>query len=533
MIETAAALGPMVTSPHRLASMAGLDVLRRGGNAAEALVATLATLAVVYPHMTGLGGDGFWLLVPPAKIGGDPVAIDGAGAAGRQVTQALYRSRGLDRIPARGPLSANTLPGAVASWDAALAAAAPSRARGRLPLADLLQPAIHYAASGVPLARGLAVDSARHAAALAECPGFGDMFGDTVPGTPVRRPRLAATFRDLAAEGLDGFYRGDLARRIASDLRAVGAPLDAEDLAACHARQVAPLILRPAGMRVFNLPPPTQGLVSLLILGVADRLPLGDVPGGPAHVHALVEASKRAFAVRDRAIGDPGAMTERPDVTLGADWLDRAAAGIDPVRALAWPEPDPDRGGDTVWCGAVDEAGGMASAINSIFHEFGSAVVLPSTGITWQNRGASFTLGPDGPRALAPGRKPFHTLNPACALFDDGRRMVYGTMGGEGQPQTQAAILTRFARFGEPLQAAVTAPRWLLGRTWGEDSVSLRVEADLGDATIARLIEAGHAVSAVPRLSAVMGHAGAIVLRPDGVREGAADPRSDGIVACV
>ncbi len=536
MIETTRALGPMVTSPHHLASQAGLDMLRQGGNAAEALVATLATLAVVYPHMTGLGGDGFWLLAPPG--GGDPVAIDGAGRAGRRVSAGFYRERGLDAIPSRGPLSANTVPGAVASWISALAVAARwSGPDPRLPLEALLEPAIHYASAGVPVPRGLAEDCARLAGTLGCEPGFLDMFGPTAAGAPVRRPGLAATLRALAEEGLDGFYRGRLAHRIAADLVTVGAPVEYADLAFGHAAEVAALALRIGDLRLFNVPPPTQGLVSLLILGVADRRPAGDEAGGFAHVHGLVEATKRAFRVRDRVIGDPGAMTESPASFLADAWLDRAAAGIDAARALPWPEPDPDRGGDTVWCGAVDAEGGMASAINSLFHEFGSGVVLPETAITWQNRGTSFVLTPsgqpDGPRALAPVRKPFHTLNPAMAFFADGRRMAYGAMGGEGQPQTQAAVLTRYARFGVPLQEAVTAPRWLLGRTWGEDAMSLRVEADLGAATIDRLREAGHAVSLVPRLSAVMGHAGAIVSRPDGVREGASDPRSDGAVAAI
>ncbi len=534
MIETPRALGPMVTAPHHLAATAGLDVLRAGGNAAEALVATLAALAIVYPHMTGLGGDAFWLLAPP---GADPIGIDGAGHAGRQVTTALYRDCGLAAIPARGPLAANTVPGGVASWKQALSIASTWSRAPRPTLFALLEPAIRLAETGVPLARGLALDSARLAGRLGAEPGFLDTYGETVAGTPVRRPRLASTLRHLAVDGLDGFYHGALADRIAADLARVGAPLDREDLAAGRASVVTPLTVTLGdGIRLFNLPPPTQGLVSLMILAIHDRLPWAAArpgeDGGFAHVHALVEAAKHAFRVRDGALGDPGRVPATLGTELEADALERAAAAIDPHRASAWPDAIGDAGGDTVWCGAVDAEGGMASAIGSIFHEFGSGVVLPDTGITWQNRGSAFTLDDDGPRALAPGRKPFHTLNPAMAFFPDGRRMVYGTMGGEGQPQTQAALFTRYARYGLDLQPAVTAPRWLLGRSWGAEEVSLRTEADLPAAADGTLARAGHDVAVVPPRSALMGHAGAIVLRPDGVREGATDPRSDGGVAC-
>jgi gamma-glutamyltranspeptidase len=209
--------------------------------------------------------------------------------------------------------------------------------------------------------------------------------------------------------------------------------------------------------------------------------------------------------------------------------LDTMAARIDLRRALPWPQPP--AAGDTVWFGAIDAQGRAASVIQSTYFEFGSGVVLPQTGITWQNRGSSFRLAPDGWNALKPGRKPFHTLNPALARFDDGRTMVYGTMGGEGQPQTQAAIFTRYARFGQGLQAAVTAPRWLLGRTWGADSVTLKIEDRFDPALCEALRAAGHDVEMMAPYTPTMGHAGAIVRHPDGVLEGATDPRSDGAVA--
>lgn len=527
MIETARTLGGgMVTAPHRLAAEAGLDMVRRGGNAVEALVATLAVLAVVYPHMTGLGGDGFWLFAPGGATG-DPVAIDAAGRAGEGATDARYAGRAL--VPFRGPGAANTVPGAVSGWAAALAASGPRA----LPDAALLEPAIAYAEAGVPVARGLAAEFERRLPELADVPGFRAAFapgGQALPtGAILRQPALAASLRALAADGFESFYRGKLARGLAADLARVGAPVTAADLARHAARPVAPLAIDlPAG-RVFNLPPPTQGLVSLLILALHARLPPAP-PDAFGHVHGLVEASKRAFRVRDAALGDPDAMRKSPACFLSDGFLAREAAAIDPHRAAPWPAP-PDAG-DTVWCGAIDRAGGVASAIGSVFFEFGSGVVGEETGVLFQNRGASFLLAGDGPRRLAPGRKPFHTLNTALAFLRDGRRMAYGTMGGEGQPQTQAAIWTRHVVHGIELQEAITRPRWLLGRTWGETETRLRIEDGFGADTLAALAAAGHDLVPMPAWSQAMGHAGAVVLRPDGVREGASDPRSDGSAAC-
>jgi gamma-glutamyltranspeptidase len=295
-----------------------------------------------------------------------------------------------------------------------------------------------------------------------------------------------------------------------------------------RAREVAPLSVGVTGAELFNLPPPTQGLASLMILALFDRLGVRQADGFD-HVHGLVEATKQAFLVRDRIIGDPASLPDEPARWLDAATLDRLAGRIDPARALAWPAPVND--GDTVWLGAIDQAGRAASMIQSLFFEFGSGLVLPDTGILWQNRGSAFSLDGDGPRALAPGRKPFHTLNPALARFADGRVMVYGTMGGEGQPQTQAALFSRYALFGADLQDAISAPRWLLGRTWGEDSVSLKLESRFDAALVARLRAAGHAVELVEPMTSLMGHAGAVVRHVDGKFEGASDPRSDG-AAC-
>jgi len=212
--------------------------------------------------------------------------------------------------------------------------------------------------------------------------------------------------------------------------------------------------------------------------------------------------------------------------------LNALAAEIDPVRALPWT--DPAHPGDTIWMGCIDAAGRAVSFIQSVYWEFGAGVVLRDTGICWQNRGTSFSLDPRALNHLRPGFKPFHTLNPSMALFDDGRVMPFGTMGGEGQPQTQSAVFTRYARFGQSLQQAVSAPRWLLGRTWGDQSTTLKLESRFDLDLVLALRDAGHAVEMLPdAFSDIMGHAGALVRNPDGLIEGAADPRSDGTVAAL
>ena len=514
----------MVTAPHHLASQAGLEVLRDGGNAIEAAVAVAATLAAVYPHMTGIGGDGFWVIAEPD---GRVHAIHGCGGAAEQADLALYA--GLDAVPTRGPLAANTVAGTISAWTAALAGT-----DGKLPLERLLRDAIHHAEEGVAITRGGADIAAAKGGELREQPGayaaiFEPEGRPLREGEMLRQPALGRTLRMLAAYGLDDFYRGALAELLADDLAALGSPVARADLAAHNPTRPAPLHARIRGADLYNSAPPTQGFASLLILALFDRLSV-DAPDGFDHVHGLVEATKQAFLLRDRHVGDPAFH----DVDLQAllddeDALDLMARGIDRSRALPWPQPP--TAGDTCWFGTADGEGRVVSAIQSTYFEFGSGVVLPRTGITWQNRGSSFRLSDGGWNALKPGRKPFHTLNPALARFDDGRTIAYGTMGGEGQPQTQAAIFTRYARFGVGLQQAVSAPRWLLGRTWGEQSTTLKIEDGFDASLYDSLITAGHDLERIGPQSAIMGHAGALVRGADGLLEGATDPRSDGQVA--
>ncbi|HET9403663.1 MAG TPA: gamma-glutamyltransferase family protein [Burkholderiales bacterium] len=520
----------MAVAPHALAAQSALDVLREGGNALEAMIAAAATIPVAYPHMNSIGGDSFWLV---RGLRGAPRGIDACGAAARAASIEWYAARGMAQaIPFRGGVAANTVAGTLSGWDAAFRI---SRTwGGRLPLKRLLADAIHYAERGVAVTASQSSATAAKRSELESQPGFRETFlpGGAVPpaGSRFRQPRLAHTLARLARAGLADFYAGKLAKAIARDLATVGSPLAAEDLRRHRARLVTPLALKHSLGTVYNLPPPTQGLVSLLILGMLDALEVGMAgPASADYVHLAVESTKRAFAVRDHCLTDPAYMTVDPQALLAPGKIRELAANVDRGRAARWGAGRPPA--DTVWLGVVDAAGRSVSMIQSIYHEFGSGVVLEESGINWQNRGCSFSLDPKALNSLKPGRKPFHTLNPALAVLNDGRVMVYGTMGGDGQPQTQAAVFTRIAVFGMDPQQAVSAPRWLLGRTWGQSSDSLKLESRFSTGVVADLARRGHEMEVLGEHDEAMGHAGAIVRHGNGVLEGGADPRSDGCVA--
>ncbi|MDE7540678.1 gamma-glutamyltransferase family protein [Gluconobacter sphaericus] len=523
------ALGGMVTSPHHLASQAGLEVLREGGTAIEAVVATASTLAVVYPHMTGLGGDAFWLICYPD---GRTMAIDACGALAMGAEHTLYADAGHTTIPWRGGLAANTVAGTVSGWEAALELS--SEIRDPLPLDRLLRDAIHYAEHGRVVSESEGALLAQKQPELMSNPTLARIcFPDGKPwraGSIRKSPELAQTLRMLNRDGLRSFYNGLLARSLAADLAAAGSPVRSLDLLAHRAEVKEPLHAQTSDGFLYNTAPPTQGVSSLLILALSDHLSRTDGPESFAHVHGLVEATKQAFLYRNRHTdGSEHSEALARELLADPSRLEAMASRISMTHAIPWTEKT--QWGDTTWMGAIDRNGVAVSMIQSLYFEFGSGVMLPQSGLFWQNRGSSFRLEHSGWNILRPGAKPFHTLNPAAARLQDGRTMVYGTMGGEGQPQTQAAIFSRHVRYGVPLQEAICRPRWLLGRTWGDESLSLKVEPGFSPDVMSQLEAAGHTVEALSEQSIIMGHAGALIRHENGRLEGATDPRSDGAVA--
>jgi len=524
-LHTAGHRRGVVAAPHHAAAEAGRAILAEGGNALEAMIAMAATIVAVYPHMNHIGGDGFWLV---RERNGRVRALMGAGRAGADARIDLYREHGYDDIPARGPLAALTVPGAVAAWMLALEVA--KAQGGRLPLALLLEAATRHAGDGYVVTKSQTRLTTEKLAELKDVPGFAATFlADGKPpeaGTVRRQPALAATLAHLAKAGLEDFYRGDVGREIAADLARIGSPVTRADLERARATVAEPLSVAIDAATLYNTPPPTQGLASLIILALFARLRVGEAEGFE-YVHGLVESTKRAFRVRDRTITDPDRVTAPPEPFLDGKFLDGEVARIDRRKAARWPSSG--GAGDTIWMGAADASGLAVSYIQSIYWEFGSGCVLPATGVLMQNRGASFSLDPKSLNALAPGRQPFHTLNPALAILRDGRVMAYGTMGGEGQPQTQAMVFARHVLYRQPLAEALDRPRWLLGRTWGSTVTNLRLEDGFDGNVIDRLLAAGHDVEVLPaRYSDTMGHAGAVVLHPDSMLEGGHDPRADG-----
>ncbi|MPZ38798.1 MAG: gamma-glutamyltransferase [Rhizobiales bacterium] len=522
-LHTAGHRRGVVCAPHSAAAEAGRAVLAEGGNALEAMVAMSASIAVVYPHMNGIGGDGFWLVREPS---GRVRALMAAGRAGELARPELYRD--YDAIPSRGPLAALTVPGAIGGWMLALEAA--KAMGGALPLDVLLGHAIRQAGEGTPVARSLADLTAAVAGELKLVPGFAQTFliDGKAPevGHVLRQAALAATLEQLAHEGLADFYRGDVAREVAADLERVGSPVTRADFRRNGATIAEPLSITIDAGTIYNTPAPTQGLAALMILALFERLGVKEAESFD-HVHGLIEAAKRALRVRDRTITDPDRSPQPSERFLADAFLDAEAAAIDRRKAEPWLTSEGK--GDTVWMGAADGSGLVVSYIQSLYWEFGSGVVLPRTGVLMQNRGTSFSLDRRALNALEPGRLPPHTLNPALAVLRDGRIMAYGTMGGDAQPQIQAALFTRHVLYRQPLEEALDRPRWFIGRTWGSAHGSVMLEGRFDGNLIDRLMSAGHDVDVMAApYAGNMGHAGAVVLHPNGTLEGAHDPRADG-----
>ena len=522
LVQSASSRLGMVTSPHALATQCGVKVLEHGGNAVEAAIATVAALCVTYPHFCGLGGDAFFIIADPK---GQIQNISGIG----QATQNTSGYAGNN--PLRGPRSALTTAGLVdalrCAWDIS------TQMGGRASWASLLQPAIDLARDGHAVSASEQFWLAFRSAQAHEIPNVFSAFAHAgrVPdvGTFRRQLQLAHTLETLAFRGPRDFYEGSLARRLAQGLVNAGSPLTATDLALTRARVEEPLRLPYRGGTLVAHRPPTQGITTLQIMGILERFDLRAIPEGSAdYYHLLVEAIKQAFLDRNRYLADPDHAEVPMDRLLSVDHLDTQAGAIDVHRALDWPHSF--QTGDTVYVGTRDVHGNAVSALATVYFDWGSGVMAGDTGVLWHNRGAAFSLDAKHPNALAPGKRPFHTLNPGMYLIDGKPSIIYGTQGADGQPQTLAAILTRMIDYRmEPLRA-LAQPRFLLGKTFSDPADSLKIESDVPLAVQVELARRGHLLRTVDTQSPLMGHPGAILFDPEsGLMLGAHDPRSDGL----
>jgi gamma-glutamyltranspeptidase/glutathione hydrolase len=524
----------MVACPHALASQAGVDALRAGGTAVDAAIAAGAALAVLYPHMTSLGGDAFWLIYDARSR--KVRHLDGGGRASASASAGWFAERGHAEIPYRGVLPATlTTPGAVASWCEA------HREYGKLPLRRSLEAATALARDGFPVGARLArwIDSS--AAELAPHAESAAIFlpqGKAPPaGSTLRNEKLARTLDALADGGRAGFYEGEVAREMDRFSRARGGFFRAADLAAQTARWGEPLRGSYRGVTIYETPAPTQGFAVLEMLNLVEPFDLrGKEWLGADHAHLLVQAKQIAYHDRDRYLADPAFSDVPMDKLVSKAYAQERRALMDPQRALAWDKL-PSYGslrGDTVFVGAVDAEGNAAALINSLYGVFGSCVVAGETGVVLQNRSAYFSLDPAHPNCVAPGKTPLHTLIASLAFRTTERGdqlwSVLGCMGADGQPQIHAQAYVAMIDFGRDIQEAVQAPRWLSGRFGlGEARDTLHIESRFPSGTIAELERRGHKLDRWGPWNELAGHAHGIVIDPaSGERIGGADPRSDG-----
>ncbi|WP_010275677.1 gamma-glutamyltransferase [Paenibacillus senegalensis] len=521
-----------VTSPHYLATLAGYDLMKKGGHAVDAAIAINAVLCVVYPHMAGIGGDLFALVWdnPRSAIR----ALNGSGAACGRATRRFYGENGHSSIPSRGPLSAITVPGAVDAWHSLHAE------YGKLPWKELFAPAIDYAQNGFPVTFKLSRflhrfqdEISRHGeAARMLLPGG----TPAKPGDMMRLPDLGLSLQQIAEQGAEVFYQGELARTITGKLEQAGGLMRLDDFQAHRSTWEPTISTTYRGYEIHQTQPNTQGIAALMILNYLERFDLSEVGDQSAeYYHLMAEAAKLAFTYRDRWVTDPKHLDIPIKELLSKDYVEEVLKHLDMNKAgdrekhrEQLPHIGVNR--DTVYMAAVDDEGNAVSLIQSIYHEFGSMYIPEGTGILLQNRGSFFALDQHHPNTLEPGKKTFHTIIPAMALKDGKPFMLYGSMGGEGQPQTQAALITRVIDFGYNIQQAIEAPRWLYGRTWGAATDSFKLEARVASSVLEMLQTKGHLAEFTVDWSEEMGHAQGIVFdRKQGALSAGADPRGDGL----
>jgi gamma-glutamyltranspeptidase/glutathione hydrolase len=520
--STAYAPGGMVATSQPLASAAGLEVLRDGGNAIDAAIAAAAVLTVTEPHMTGIGGDMFAIiwLAKEQKL----VALNAAGRAGSLMTREILQQRGFQAGSQQGAMSV-TVPGALAGWDLLL------RTHGTRKLAEVLEPAIGYARDGFPVSPIIAAQWGDQAAFLEKDPGAAATFlpDGHAPkaGEWFRNPDYARTLKAIADSGIATFYGGSIGQGIVARLRELNGFITVDDLRSNRPDWVTPISVPFRGYRVWEMPPSNQGIAALEMLRILEPYDLKAMGhNSPAYLHHLIEAKKLAYADLERFVGDADHLDMSADQLLTDEFIAERRRNLDPTRAKERVDPGPARTkSETIYLSVADSAGNMVSFINSIYDYFGSGIVVPGTGFALHNRGAGFTLSPNLPNTVAPGKRPFHTLIPGFVTRTvDGREqpyMSFGLMGGGVQAQGHVQFLMNYFVFGMDLQAAIDAPRF---RHY--DGQRVAFESPIGDHVRAALAAMGHVIIEQPTIA--FGGAQAIVRLPRGFAAGS-DPRKDGM----
>lgn len=511
--------GAMAATSHPLSTEAALDMLRRGGNAVDAAIAASAVQAVVEPQSTGIGGDCFVLYAPG---GGDKVlALNGSGRAPMRASIAAFRDLGLSEVPRYGPHSV-TIPGAIDAWDRL------SREYGRKPLAECLAAAIHYAEAGYVVHDRVAFDWADTAPLLASDPHTAAIFlpeGLALQAGEVhRQPALAATLRRVAELGREGFYAGPVAQAMQSRLRELGGLHELSDFANTRCDWVRSVSTDYRGYRVHQMPPNNQGLTALIMLNILARHDLSRLdPHGTARFHLEVEAARLAYRERDIRLAEMdrdspvirGLLSDAHTALLnGLIRLDRAMTDLPPVELAM---------SDTVYISVVDQDRNAISFINSTYWAFGSGITCPETGVVLQNRGSSFRMDPAHPNALAPGKRPMHTIMPGMLTREGRAVMPFGVMGGDYQPMGHVHLLTNLIDFGMDVQAALDSPRVFL------ENGAVQAERGLPAQTRAGLAALGHRMEDTVE---PFGGGQAVWIDWDrGTLTGGSDPRKDGMAA--
>jgi gamma-glutamyltranspeptidase / glutathione hydrolase len=504
----------MAATSHPLASLAAIETLRAGGNAADAAITATAVLCVVEPHMTGIGGDCLAMIHAPGR----PLwGYNGCGRTGARASLDALAVQGIDAI-APNSIHAVTVPGAVEAWGAILAA------HGRFSLDRALAPAIRYAAGGFPVAARIAWDWARAVGKLAADPGATRhfLFAGRAPaeGDVVRLPALAKTLEAIAAQGPRAFYEGPIAEDMAATVAARGSFLTTEDFARHRGEVVAPISTNYRGLDVLELPPNTQGLTALILLNILERFDLSALdPLGPDRFHLALEAARLAYAVRDDHIADPDYMRASVPALLAKSFAAELAGRIDRTRRASLPNALA-ADSDTVYLTVVDRDRMTVSLVNTLFNAFGVGICTEATGIMLTNRGSCFVTELDHPNVFGPSKRPMHTIIPALAFRGGHCDLAFGVMGAHYQPMGHSQIITNLVDYDMDVQAAIDAPRAFFV---GDETIA---ERGLPRACIEGLRARGHHVAIV---ESPWGGAQAIRIdRTRGVLIAGSDPRKDG-----